>query len=77
MAYENRSLNVKVPGIIAMILPPFFVIARLWIRLAITKLIGIDDWMIMASMVCGHSTSKLFKLLSTATRNRSCLMNIS
>lgn len=62
MAYENRSMSVKVPGIIAMILPPIFVIARLWIRLAITKLFGIDDWMILASMVRSPSTSKYFNL---------------
>lgn len=54
-------MNVKIPGIIAMVLPPLFVIARLWIRLAITKLFGIDDWMILASMVRPPSTSRLFK----------------
>lgn len=54
-------MNVKVPGIIAMILPPLFVIARLWIRLAITKLFGIDDWMILASMVRSPSNPKLLQ----------------
>lgn len=49
-------MSVKIPSIIAMILPPSFVIARLWIRLAITKWFGIDDWMILASMVWSPST---------------------
>ncbi|MCJ1463949.1 hypothetical protein MMC07_002559 [Pseudocyphellaria aurata] len=61
MAYENRRMDVKVPGIIALILPPIFVIARLWIRLAITKLFGIDDWMILASMVWSPSKPKILK----------------
>lgn len=77
MAYENRSMNVKIPGIIAMILPPLFVTARLWIRLAITKLFGIDDWMILASMVWSPSTSKLFKLHSLAVGTWLCLLQIN
>lgn len=51
MAFETRSLIVKIPAMIALVLPPIFVITRLWIRLAMTRSFGVDDWMILASVV--------------------------
>lgn len=51
MGSENQSILVKVPAIVSLVVVPVFIITRLWIRLAMTKFFGIDDWMILGSMV--------------------------
>lgn len=48
---ENRSILVKVPVMVSLVVGPIFIVTRLWIRLAMTKFFGIDDWMILGSMV--------------------------
>lgn len=56
MGSENRSMLVKVPAIVSLVVGPIFIVTRLWTRLAMTKFFGIDDWMILCSMV---STSQM------------------
>lgn len=63
MVSENRSILVKVPVIVSLVVGPVFIVTRLWIRLAITKFFGIDDWMILGSMVSPSHLSSCSYLL--------------
>lgn len=63
MVSENRSILIKVPVIVSLVVGPVFIVTRLWIRLAITKFFGIDDWMILGSMVSPSYLSSCSYLL--------------
>lgn len=65
MGSENRSMLVKVPAIVSLVVGPIFVVTRLWTRLAMTKFFGIDDWVILGSMVNTSHLSSCSYILKT------------
>jgi hypothetical protein len=48
---EDISYRLVYPALAFSIVTPLFIIARFWSRKALTKSVGADDWVILASFV--------------------------
>jgi hypothetical protein len=48
---EDISYRLVYPALVFSIVTPVFIIARFWSRKVLTKSVGADDWVILASFV--------------------------
>jgi hypothetical protein len=54
---ESRGYRFFIVSVIMPILDTICVLARLWVRSRITKSLGIDDWLLLLSLVCSDPRS--------------------